>query len=260
MPVWGRDRGTNLPGPFYTHFKPEGHAATTVPRRHLRSFSYANQIRSHASFFEDFLGKSAIPGGVNSRTTGTPTGTSIVANGPDGLITSATAATNELEVTGIDWGDQRTIPASEPIIFQTLSSASTIAAGEDAIWGVISTYNSTLASIGTYAWFRLSGSMVLTAETNDGTTATLAQLGNPSVTLTASTYYLLTIDMEQRRGRARFFVNDSLFADLPWTALPSAAVNQLQPFIAVRKASGTDVISVTSDFWYLHWQRTNLPF
>lgn len=260
MGIWGRDRGTNLPGPMYTHFKPEGHVATTVPRRHLRSLSYANQIRSHTAFFEDFLGKSQVPAAVNQRTTGTPTGTSIVANGVDGQITSATAATNELEVAGIDWGDQRTVPANEPILFQTLSSPSTIAANEDAIWGLISTYNSTLASIGTYAWFRLSGSMVLTAETNDGTTATLAQTGNPGVTLTASSFYLLTIDMEQRRGRARFFVNDSLFADLPWTALPSAAANQLQPFIGVRKASGADVISVTTDFWYLHWQRTNLPY
>lgn len=258
----GQERGTNLPGQLYTHTKIEGHVVQgTTPRKALRSFTYATRFRTHTPYFEDFTGQANLPASVKARSVGTPTTTAaIVANDPDGTVVSTLAATSELEVAGMDWGDQRIIPGNVGFLFQALTKVTgAVAANDDVIIGVIATFNSTLASIPSYAWFRLSASMVLTAETNDGTTATLANLGDGR-TLVTAVYNLFSIDTMQRRGRAHFYLGDDLFADLPWAALSSATANQLQPIVAVRKASGTDVISVTTDYWFAEWQRTTQIF
>lgn len=183
-----------------------------------------------------------------------------VANGEfAGLLTS----TNEAQTVGLDWHDQLAItrpdvspnfnPWGGPILEAFVNFPVALGASQNAVIGLGTAFNSTLASTAEYAWFRLTANMNVTIEGNDGTTATLAQApAGGTFTLTAGTYYLFTIDMTDYSNVA-FFVNQVFIGTIPMTALVNTIL--FQPMAYVQKTTGTSVPGIKVDFMRAMWLR-----
>lgn len=172
-----------------------------------------------------------------------------VSNTAGGEALFALGSTGEANVTGFDWGDQVTVPATKAPWFQCRLKVSGVAAATRFIWGLGSAYNATFDSVVSNAWFRLEGnSLALKAETDDGTTDNDDQ--DCAFTLVAGTFYTFTIDGTDT-GNIRFWVDEegnsgpSLVKTLAASAFTSSSL--LQPFIAVQKDSGTGEQSITVD-------------
>lgn len=252
--------GTSLRGPISRkHY-------LGTQRKEVTGFSFRDTYRTryHQLFdFDEPFGTAMADIGlaaVITNTAGTPT-VAIVANTLNGELAGTLDATNELQRAGISLGDQTIwgkVDAATPDLiggpfFEARVKVSAIAANQGAVIGIAEAYNSTLASIAKYAWFRLNGSMNLTLESNDGTNVNLAVPPSPgTTTLAAGTYYYFTIDFSDPTAVAFWIddgLNDLLMGTLNMSAL--AATDLFQPLILVTKESGTGAPAVTVDM--LSW-------
>lgn len=181
---------------------------------------------------------------VIARTAGSP----LVAPVDDssyGEIICTLSATNEVNTAGWTFGDQLVVPGTR-WMFEARCKIATVTTAERVIIGMASAYSATWDNVVDNNWFRLEASMALLAEADDGTTDSDDQ--SCGVTLTAATYYLFRIDCTDV-GQIKFFVDDSLVKTLASSARVSTDL--MQPIIAVQKASGTGVPSVTCDYMQL---------
>jgi len=162
----------------------------------------------------------------------------------NGEAICALSSTNEVMGAFADWGDQVAIPSSGQTLFWARVKFGTYGANETAIVGLTSAWNATLASMTQRCAFRLSGDMVLKAETDDGTTD--SGLISTGLTVVAGTYYLLRIDMSDT-GNVTFWVDERPLAVLSAPAFTTSSA-LLQPMFGVQKASGTGVPDLTVDY------------
>jgi hypothetical protein len=114
------------------------------------------------------------------------------------------------------------------------------------VFGVAAAHNTTLDNIATNAWFRMQGSASTTAvvaETDDGTNDNDDKATGQTL---AGVYKTFKIDFEKGLSDVRFFIEGERVAQgttFDMSAL-GAGLN-VQPYIAVAKASGTGVPSIT---------------
>lgn len=186
-----------------------------------------------------------------SRTAGRPL-VGPVDDSANGEITALLENTSEAMTAGFDWGDQVLIPANKGWIFECLFKVDTtaITTAEVVVVGMGSAFNATLSSVVTNAWFRLTASMALLAETDDGTTDNDAQ--STGVTLVAGTYAYLRIDATSKRA-VKFYVNNKLVKTLSAAAWTASML--LQPVCYVQKSTGTTTPQVTIDMCRLRVNR-----
>ena len=231
-------------------------------RQEVEGFIFDDNYRTQYCWKKDFDGTASATlstmgvTAVDTSPAGTPT-IAQVANTANGEIAATLDATNEAQRAGISFGDQLMwgkADIAHPIFgdgpfFEARVKTSTIAANQGIIVGVATAYNSTFASISKYAWFRLNGNMNLTIESNDGTTANLAQTPVAgTTTLTAATYYYFTIDFSDITNVLFWFddgKNDLFVGGLAMGAL--ATTDLFQPLILVSKESGAGTPAVTID-------------
>ena len=67
-------------------------------------------------FYDDFLGNALATTAWGTRDTGGAT-EAVVADAPNGVIGLALDATNEIQLAGIDWADQRTLVLNQGLVF-----------------------------------------------------------------------------------------------------------------------------------------------
>jgi hypothetical protein len=179
-----------------------------------------------------------------------------VANSANGEVICQLEATNEAQVAGFDFGDQLTIPATRaPLFACRFKMSAAPSAVQRAIIGLATAYTATLDNTAELAWFRIDGGNSATtidirAETDDNTTDRDDQA--TGVTLTADTYYVLSIDLSDT-GRIRFWIDDNVVATLAAKDLTSSHL--LQPMILLQKDSGTGTPSITIDWVRCSWNR-----
>lgn len=231
-------------------------------RREVEGFLFRQNYRTEYHWLADFDGTASATlstmgvSSVITKTAGTPT-VAQVSNTLNGEVAGTLDSTNELQRAGISFGDQlmwgkpdvATPVYGDGPFFEARVKTAAIGANQGLIIGVATAYNSTLASITKYAWFRLNGNMNLTIESNDGTTANLAVAPTAgTITLTAATYYYFTIDFSDPTNVLFWFddgKNDLPVGGLAMGAL--AATDVFQPLILVTKESGTGTPAVTID-------------
>jgi hypothetical protein len=216
---------------------------------------YNPHLRPH--LFEDFTGKATGTVrlvGTTVQTAGTPAA-SIRSNIADGVWRNILDATDEAQSARLSASDQLFITASKRPYFSAFVQAPTIAANQRCVWGLASAYNATLDNITYNVWFKLDGSMTLVLEADDNVTDK-DDLAATSVTaLTAATWYRLTIDMTDPRGRILFFVNERKVGEITTvTGWTTAAM--LQPFCIIQKDSGVGLPNQDIDYVRAEWDRS----
>jgi hypothetical protein len=125
-----------------------------------------------------------------------------------------------------------------------------LVAGVDSVttivWGLASAHNTTLDSIATNAWFRMQGSASTTAvltETDDNVTDNDDKATGQTL---AGVYKTFKIDFENGIRDVRFYIEgERVSQDTTFDMSGLTAGLNVQPYIAVAKASGTGVPSIT---------------
>lgn len=186
-----------------------------------------------------------------SRIAGSPT-LAPVDDTRSGEVLMQFTSTNEAQTLRLDFNDQLCIPATAEPIFEARVKIADSAANVRTVIGLVSAFNATLDSAVSNAWFRTEGAdQSLFIEVDDGTTDT--DDFDTGADFTDATYHVLRVDFAQGTGAIRFFVDGNLVATKAGSAF--AVTDVLQPIIALQKASGTSVISVTVDYIRVSWNR-----
>jgi hypothetical protein len=216
--------------------------------------------------FEDFVGRALnVTDGIfavkDTSAAGTPT-QAIVADAADGQFAMAFSNTNEAQILTLYTNDEQNIPSAKKpvVIFRLKTVAETGGAIDSATilaFGLASAQNDTLDSVASHAWFRLSGSQVLTLESDDGTTDNDDK--TTGVTLTDDTFYEFMVDATVRTD-VKFYYRASTAEQ--WTRLGNQGVTftvdsaALQPFVQIQKAADTNTDAVRIDYVSVSWDRT----
>lgn len=246
----GYDSGTTFYAPIRSKRK---------SRDGTREFTdqiFGESPRQTVDMWWDFNGNAAnyligTQGTVTARITGAgPPTVTQGANTVNGLALFTQEATSQVQFAGVDFADQLTITPFRDFFFECMvrTPATALTSVQDMIVGLATAYNSTLASMSKYIWFRLAGSNVVTYEGKDGTTTSLANAAVPATTIAVSTFTVFTIDGQHGPGDIRFFLNDDFVGRLNLSSF--AATDLMQPMIGLRKASGT-----TTNVAALDWLR-----
>jgi hypothetical protein len=215
---------------------------------------YNPHLRVH--LFEDFVGKATGTVrlvGTTVQTAGTPAA-SIRSNIGDGVWRNILEATNEAQSARLSTSDQLFITASKRPYFSAFVQAPTVAAAQRCVWGLATAYNATLDNITQQVWFRLEANQNLLLEADDNT-VDVSQAAVAQTTLTAGTWYRLTIDMTDPRGKILFFVNDRKVGEISTVTAWTTAM-LLQPFCILQKDSGTGAPNQDIDYVRAEWDRS----
>jgi len=225
-------------------------------RREFESELFRWSPRLRCDEFTDFTPGTALPAGWSSeitKTAGTPTVT-VLANTANGVLQAALDATNELQYAGVDWGNQKVIPATQWPYFEARVQVPTaLTSVQDVIIGLGTSYASPIGSIAKYVRFRLNGNMNVLVEGNDGTnTITLQAAARGTTVLAAGQFYLFSIDLHDL-SKVKFWIDDAHVAVLNLAAF--AATDLLQPLIGIQKTSGTTTPTLQADTARCMWNR-----
>jgi hypothetical protein len=255
----GPDWGTKLQWPFRLTLKPLSQRAEVWGL----SNAVAPEVMCHEQW--DFNGKfaSGIGSGLATRIVGTTPTVAQVANSANGEVLLTLTDTDEAQVAGLDWTDQKQIPGNRGFFFQAIikTPAAAYTTAENVFVGLATNYHVNLsANISKLAGFRLNASNVVQLEGKDGTNSYTVGGGTQTTTtktLAVSTTYVLTIDAH-RLDKVQFFINEpsglpDRVGSLNLSAF--AATDLLQPAIWLQKASGTTTPTLTVDLVRAVWYR-----
>jgi hypothetical protein len=119
-------------------------------------------------FKDDFLGKILDVTNVwGTRDAGAAT-EAIAADEGNGAVALALDATNEVQVAGIDWGDQRPLILNQGLIAEFRFRLSVLPTGAVVMCvGLCGDYNAAVNTVAESMWFRADGNGVITVETDD---------------------------------------------------------------------------------------------
>jgi hypothetical protein len=211
------------------------------------------------TFYDDFLGRAQdVTNAWGTRDTAAAT-EALVADAPNGVYRLALDATNEVQVAGLDWGDQRTLVLNQYLGFEARVKLSTLpTTGTIACIGLCGDYNAAVDSVAESIWFRLDGVTggLITVETDDGTTE--SSKVTTGVTVTTSDWAILRIDCADPTN-ILFFINGAQVASTTTFSVNAVPTLALQPVFRIGKESaGTNVGALDIDSVRI-WQRRAAP-
>ncbi|HQZ66670.1 MAG TPA: hypothetical protein PLY87_16375 [Planctomycetaceae bacterium] len=177
------------------------------------------------------------------------TGTSVTAlcvTADSGALKLSTTATSESQLVVAYHNDVLAFDLRQLKYIEFVALVAGIDSVSTVIMGVASAHNATLDSIATNAWFRMQGSASLTAvvaETDDATNDNDDKATGQTL---AAVYKTFKIDFEKGLSDVRFFIEgERVAAGTTFDMSALTAGLNVQPYIAVAKASGTGVPSIT---------------
>lgn len=202
--------------------------------------------------FYDFNGAAFLTTGALALRDVSPAGapsSGVAADLANGVFLATLSATSEVSCIGLDYGDQRNIPANKRPVYMARVQVSALAANERIVFGLASDYNATLDSVTMHAWFRCNASLDLLIETDDNVTDNAAV--DTGIDLVADTWVTLAIDCTDPYA-IRFYVDGALAGTLAAGAFDATT---LQPVIWLQKDSGTNQRYFRADFIRATWDR-----
>jgi hypothetical protein len=188
-------------------------------------------------FADDFLGDA-----IDARWTsldvssGGDTTPLIAADVANGVARCPLDVTDEAQVSGLTWGDQRPLILNQGLIWEArvaLSTLPTILA--EAVWGLAGDHNAVFDTVAEGIWFKADGNGAIVAEYDD--TSHTADDVATGVTLTAGLFALFRIDCTDISD-VHLYINGERVVGSTTIDMSQVAGLKLQPYFAIAKASG----------------------
>lgn len=229
--------------------------------------------RSRCRVFEDFLG--ALDLAASAGTPGVATGPWRIkdtstsgaplyrqkADSQGGVLELLHTNDSEVQVVTLYWGDEQCIGYNKsPVMISRVKVPATPSAANFLVWGLGSAQADTEDSVTINAWMRLeAASLAVKLETDDGTTDSDDKTGFTAV---ADTWYETMVAVGPTGIVTFFYRNAATPSSLgPWIALApqtftiAAGTTNLQPYVQLRKSSGTTTDTFLMDYIDVSWER-----
>ncbi len=206
-------------------------------------------------FHEDFMGKAIDTTNVWTELDTSAAGLTtpvLIANGPNGLVSLPLDNTNEAQLSGLTWGDSRTLVLNRGLIFEARFALHTLPTGAVIVCiGLMGNHNATADTVAESIWFRFDGNGVMTVETDD--TAHETSKVATGVTLIADQYTVVRIDCSDIAD-VQFFVDGNRVAASTTFDMSTVAGLVLQPIARISKGAAASVGEIYLDVVKC-WQR-----
>lgn len=203
--------------------------------------------RCFSDFFDRAQGFTTTPteGGWTAVLTGTtPTATCVTADGGGAKLTLSSNSESQLAV--LYHNDVLAFDVAQIKWVEIVALVGGVDSVTTIVMGVGSAHNTTLDSMATNAWFRMQGSVSTTAivaETDDGTNDFDDKATGQTL---AAVYKTFKIDFQNGLADVRFYIEGERVAQATTFDMSDLTSGlNVQPYIAVAKASGTGVPTIT---------------
>jgi hypothetical protein len=210
-------------------------------------------VEAPVVFYDDFLGRIVNVTDVWGVLDTAGGAEAIVANAANGVYGMALDATNEAQLAGLYWSDQRPLVLNQGLVFEARAALSVLpTTAVIACIGLAGAHNAAVDTVAESIWFRADANGVITVEHDD--TATETSKVATGITLTAGLFAIFRIDCTIPTD-IKFFINGARVAGS--TTFSGAAVPTLalQPVIRIGKeAAGTGLGTIQLDYVRI-WQK-----
>jgi hypothetical protein len=174
----------------------------------------------------------------------TPTALCITADGGAAKLTLTSTSESQLAVLYLN--DVLPMDFRQIKYIEFVCSVAGVDAVSTLVWGLASAHNATLDSIATNAWFRMQGSVSTTAVVVESDDAVTDNDDKATAQTLAAVYKTFKIDFENGIRDVRFYIEgERVSAETTFDMSALTAGLNVQPYVAVAKASGTGVPSIT---------------
>lgn len=207
---------------------------------------------SAVSFYDDFLGNAIDTTAWGTRDTGAAT-EAVVADAANGVVGLALDATNEAQLAGIDWANQRTLVLNQKLVFEARWRLSTLPTGSVvACVGLCGDHNAAVDTVAESIWFRADGNGQITVETDDTVNETSKVA--TGITVTTADWIVTRIDCSNPAS-ILFYINGNRVASGTTFNMSQVAALALQPVARIGKeAIATSVGTLQVDY-VRAWQK-----
>jgi hypothetical protein len=225
----------------------------------LRYYESTTQETIHVMapvvFWESFLGKAFdttnIWTALDTSAAGNTTPV-LVNDASNGVLSIPLDATNEVQLSGLTWGDQRTLTLNQGLNVEFRFRFSVLPTGAvTACLGLCGDHNAAANTVAESIWFRADGNGVLTVETDDTVNET-SQVAT-GVTLTTNDWTLLRIDCTTINN-ILFYINGNRVASGTTFNMSQVAALALQPVVRIGKESAATTVGTIQLDKVLCWQ------
>lgn len=196
-------------------------------------------------FYDDFLG----PALDTFKWTALDTAggaEAVVADAPNGVLGLALDATNEAQLAGASWGDNRTLTLNQGLIFEARFRLSVLPTGAViAVVGLQGDHNAAVDTVAESCWFRLDGNGVVTVENDDTSNETTKV--STGVTVTTADWIVACIDCTDPAS-VKFYINGNRVAEETTFNMSTVPTLALQPVARVSKSAATTVGTIQLDY------------
>lgn len=202
-------------------------------------------------FYDDFVTTALNTNSWGTRDAGAAT-EAVVADAPNGVVALTLDATNEVQVAGIDWADQRTLVLNQKVIFEARFKLSVLPTGSVvACVGLCGDYNAAVNTVAESVWFRADGNGVITVE-NDDTTNETSKIAT-GIALTTADWIVARIDCTNPAD-VRFYINGNAVATGTTFNMNTVPTLALQPVARIGKEAGATTVGTLQVDYVRVWQ------
>ena len=192
-------------------------------------------------FYDDFLGNALATTAWGARDAGAAT-EAVVADAANGAVGLALDATNEIQLAGIDWADQRTLVLNQGLVFEARFRLSVLPTGSVVVVvGLCGDHNAAVNTVAESIWFRADGNGVITVE-NDDTVHETSQVATGK-TLTTVDWNIARIDCSDIAD-VKFFINGDRVATGTTFNMSQVPALALQPVARIGKEGAATSVGV----------------
>jgi hypothetical protein len=185
-------------------------------------------------FKDDFLGDPIESDHWTVRDTN-GAGEAMIGDAPSGVYALALDATNEIQLAGVDWGNQRTLTLNQKLFFEARVRFTVLPTGSVvAVVGLCGDHNAAVNTVAESIWARLDGSGAITLESDD--TVHEQSLIASGVTLVANQWTVVRIEIDDTAA-IRFYIDGARVASATTFRMDQVAALALQPVIRIGKES-----------------------
>ncbi len=174
-----------------------------------------------------------------------------VADGAGGLTSLPLDATNEVQLSGITWGDNRPLILNQGLVFEARLALSVLPTGSVVFCcGLAGDHNAAVNTVAESIWFRADGNGVITVETDD--TVNETSLVATGVTLTAGLFAVFRIDCSDITS-VKFYINGSQVAAGTTFNMSQVAGLKLQPVVRIGKEAAAATLGTVQLDYVQYW-------
>ena len=203
-------------------------------------------------FYDDFLGNAINSTAWGTRDSGAAT-EAVLADAANGVVALTLDATNEVQLAGIDWANQRTLALNQKLIFEARWKLATLPTGAVvACIGLCGDHNAAVDTVAESIWFRADGNGQITVETDD-TSHETSKVAT-GTTLTTSDWIVTRIDCSNP-ANVLFYINGNRVAPGTTFDMSQVAALALQPVARIGKESGATSVGTLHVDYIRAWQK-----